>query len=44
MGEDVQRAASGGKGYAHLNELSKQYQTTQRQLDAMIAEWSSLAG
>jgi ATP-binding cassette, subfamily F, member 3 len=44
MGEDVQRAASGGKGYAHLNELSKQYQTTQRQLDAMIAEWSQLAG
>ena len=43
LNADVQRAASGGKGYEKLHEMSKQVHTTQRQLDGLIAEWSSLA-
>ncbi len=35
----------GGKGsYDKLYDLSRQVQTTQRQLDGLIAEWASLSG
>jgi hypothetical protein len=40
----LQRAASGGRGYERLHEISKEYQKTQRQLDALVAEWANLAG
>lgn len=43
LNADVQRAASGGKGYEKLHEMSRQVHSTQRQLDSLIAEWSSLA-
>lgn len=44
LGQDLQVAGQGGRGYDKLHDLSRQYQTTERQLDGLIAEWAALAG
>jgi ATP-binding cassette subfamily F protein 3 len=43
LGQDLQVAGQGGRGYDKLHDISRQYQTTQRQLDGLIAEWATLA-
>ena len=44
LGQDLQIAGQGGRGYDRLQDISRQYQTAQRQLDDLIAEWAALAG
>ncbi|MBN1313798.1 MAG: ABC-F family ATP-binding cassette domain-containing protein [Anaerolineae bacterium] len=42
--QDLQVAGQGGRGYNRLQDISREYQAAQRQLDDLVAEWAVLAG